>query len=235
MINKLTLSGKIAAVLLSMAFLMPSLSPEAFAQTKKSDAKVTRTVVGTVNAGGAFPGPLPGASVYNTKTKQGTVTDNEGNYSIGVTGPEDIIQFRFMGYKDLDRIAGVDRRLDVTLEDAADVLEETIVIGYGTTKKRDITGSIVSVTKDDIENKMPTNVFDVLQGTAAGVQVTSGSGQPGEGSNVVIRGTSTMNDAGVGPLWVVDGVPSADIDQINPYDIESIEVLKDAASAAIYG
>jgi TonB-dependent SusC/RagA subfamily outer membrane receptor len=78
-------------------------------------------------------------------------------------------------------------------------------------------------------------VFDVLQGTAAGVQVTSGSGQPCEGSSVIIRGTSTMNDAGVGPLWVVDGVPSTDIDQINPYDIESIEVLKDAASAAIYG
>ncbi len=233
--NKLTLSGRIAAALLLMAFLMPSLSANAIAQTKQSDSKVVRTVVGTVKAGGAFPGPLPGASVYNTKTKQGTVTDNEGNYSIGVTGPEDILQFRFMGYKDLDRIAGVDRRVDVTLDDASDMLDETVVIGYGTTKKRDITGSIVSVTKDDIENKMPTNVFDVLQGTAAGVQVTSGSGQPGEGSNVVIRGTSTMNDAGVGPLWVIDGVPSADIDQINPYDIESIEVLKDAASAAIYG
>lgn len=233
--NKLTLSGKIASVLLVMAFLMPSMSPDAFAQNKKNDAKASRTLVGTVSAGGAFPGPLPGASVYNAKTRQGVIADENGNYSIGVTGPEDIIQFRFLGYKDLDRIAGVGQRLDVKMEDASDVLEETVVIGYGTTKKRDITGSIVSVTKDDIENKMPTNVFDVLQGTAAGVQVTSGSGQPGEGSSVVIRGTSTMNDAGVGPLWVVDGVPSTDIDQINPYDIESIEVLKDAASAAIYG
>lgn len=229
----LTASVKIFCVLALVAFLMPQAGPVSFAQDKK--AKIVRTLVGTVNAGGAFPGPLPGASVYNTKTRQGVITDAEGKYAIGITGPEDILQFRFLGYKDLDRIAGVGDRLDVEMEDAADMLEETIVIGYGTTKKRDITGSIVSVTKDDIENRMPTNVFDVLQGTAAGVQVTSGSGQPGEGSNVIIRGTSTMNDSGVGPLWVVDGVPSSDIDQINPYDIESIEVLKDAASAAIYG
>ena len=227
------MSAKILCVLALTVFLMPHAGSVSFAQDKK--AKTVRTLTGTVNAGGAFPGPLPGASVYNTRTRQGVVTDADGNYSIDITGPEDILQFRFLGYKDLDRIAGVGQRLDVVLEDAADMLEETVVIGYGTTKKRDITGSIVSVTKDDIENKMPTNVFDVLQGTAAGVQVTSGSGQPGEGSNVIIRGTSTMNDAGVGPLWVVDGVPSNDIDQINPYDIESIEVLKDAASAAIYG
>ncbi|MBO7602844.1 MAG: SusC/RagA family TonB-linked outer membrane protein [Bacteroidales bacterium] len=228
-----TLSVKILSLLALMLFLMPQAGSVSFAQDKK--AKIVRTLVGTVNAGGAFPGPLPGASVYNTKTRQGVITDADGNYSIGITGPEDILQFRFLGYKDLDKIAGVGDRLDVELEDAADMLEETVVIGYGTTKKRDITGSIVSVTKDDIENKMPTNIFDVLQGTAAGVQVTSGSGQPGEGSNVIIRGTSTMNDAGVGPLWVVDGVPCNDIDQINPYDIESVEVLKDAASAAIYG
>ena len=231
----LLLLGKMLSAAVLAGFLLCIPGGDAWAQTKKTGNKVTRTLVGTVTAGGPFAGPLPGATVLNTKTNQGVVTDADGNYSIGVTGPEDILQFRYLGYKDLDRIAGVADRLDVTLEDASDVLEETVVIGSGTTKKRDITGSIVSVTKEDIENKMPTNVFDVLQGTAAGVQVTSGSGQPGEGSSVIIRGTSTMNDAGVGPLWVVDGVPSADIDQLNPYDIESIEVLKDAASAAIYG
>ena len=235
MSNKFLQLGKVISAVVLAGFLLGAASVESFAQNKNAGNKVTCTLVGTVSAGGPFPGPLPGATVLNTKTGQGVVTDADGNYSIGITGANDILQFRFMGYKDLDRIAGVDARLDVTLEDASDVLEETVVIGYGTTKKRDITGSIVSVTKEDIENKMPTNVFDVLQGTAAGVQVTSGSGQPGEGSSVIIRGTSTMNDAGVGPLWVVDGVPSTDIDQINPYDIESIEVLKDAASAAIYG
>ncbi|MBR1509114.1 MAG: TonB-dependent receptor [Bacteroidales bacterium] len=228
--TKPTLWGRLLSLLMLTALLLSASAVEAYAQ--KTGA---RTLTGTVTAGEPFPGPLPGATVLNTKTKQGVVTDAEGNYSIRVTGPDDILQFRFMGYKDVDRIAGVNDRLDVEMEDASDVLDETVVIGYGTTKKRDITGSIVSVTKEDIENKMPTNIYDVLQGTAAGVQVTSGSGQPGEGSSVIIRGTSTMNDAGVGPLWVVDGVPSTDIDQLNPYDIESIEVLKDAASAAIYG
>lgn len=226
---------RVIFTLLAVSSLTLFFSEQSFAQKKKSDTRVTRTLVGTVNAGEPFPGSLPGATVFNTKTNQGVVTDSDGKYSIGITGPEDILVFSFLGYKDLNHIAGVDNRLDVVLENAQNVLDETVVIGYGTTKKRDITGSIVSVTKDDIENKMPTNIFDALQGTAAGVQVTSGSGQPGEGSSVIIRGTSTMNDAGVGPLWVVDGVPTTDMEQLNPYDIESIEVLKDAASAAIYG
>ncbi len=207
---------------------------EAIAKANKN-AKVVGSVTGTVSAGEPMPGPLAGATVMNVTTGEGVTTDVDGNYKIGITGPKDILQFRFLGFKDVDKIVGIATRIDVEMEDSYNTLDDVIVVGYGTTKKRDITGSIVSVSKEDIESKMPTNIYDVLQGTAAGVQVTSGSGQPGEGSSVIIRGTSTMNDAGVGPLWVVDGVPSTDIDQINPYDIESIEVLKDAASAAIYG
>ncbi|MCM1176234.1 MAG: TonB-dependent receptor [Bacteroides sp.] len=202
------------------------------AQTKTDAAQVVK---GTVSAGEPMPGPLAGATVTNAKTGKGTVTDNEGKYEIEVTGPQDILQFKFLGFKDVDRIVGLGGIIDVEMEDAYSNLDEIVVVGYGTSRKRDITGSIVSVHKDEIEQKMPTNIFDALQGTAAGVQITSGSGQPGEGASVVIRGTSTMNDDGIGPLWVVDGVPCNDIDQINPYDIESIEVLKDAASAAIYG
>lgn len=234
MISKKLFSKGLA--LLVMLFTLMSVSGGSlYAQSKAGSAKVTRTLKGKVTTEGSMPGPLVGAVILNTRTNEGVVTDDEGNYSIGIVGPEDILQFRYLGFKDVDKIAGVAARLDVVMEDTSNELEETVVIGYGTTKKRDITGSIVSVTKDDIEMMMPTNVYDVLQGTAAGVQVTSGSGQPGEGSSVVIRGISTMNDGGVGPLWVVDGVPSTDIDQVNPYDIESIEVLKDAASAAIYG
>lgn len=207
---------------------------EAIAQTAKN-AKVVGSVAGTVSAGEPMPGPLAGATVMNVTTGETVVTDVDGNYKIGITGPKDILQFRFLGFKEVDKIVGIATRIDVEMEDSYNTLDDVIVVGYGTTKKRDITGSIVSVTKTDIESKMPTNIYDVLQGTAAGVQVTSGSGQPGEGSSVIIRGTSTMNDAGIGPLWVVDGVPSTDIDQLNPYDIESIEILKDAASAAIYG
>lgn len=226
---------RVLSLFVLLSLLCMAVQFESYAQGKDGRTPVARTLKGTVTAEGFQPGPLAGATVLNTRTGKGVITDSDGNYTIGVTGPEDIIQFRFLGFKDVDRIAGVAERLDVVMEDASSILEETVVIGYGTTRKRDITGSIVSVSKNDIELMMPTNVYDVLQGTAAGVQVTSGSGQPGEGSSVIIRGTSTMNDAGVGPLWVVDGVPSTDIDQINPYDIESIEVLKDAASAAIYG
>lgn len=223
-----------AASLLVVAALMVVLPQRLAAQSNQS-AKTTATVTGIVSAGEPMPGPLAGATVRNATTGDGVVTDEKGRYTIKVTGPKDILQFRYLGFKDVDKIVGIATRIDVEMEDAYSNLDEVVVVGYGAVKKRDITGAIVSVGKQEIEEKMPTNIYDVLQGTAAGVQITSGSGQPGEGAAVVIRGTSTMNDAGVGPLWVVDGVPSNDIDQINPYDIESIEVLKDAASAAIYG
>ena len=161
-------------VLISVLCAMPQ--QRAGAQTNAG--KVTRTLTGKVSTEGFMPEPLAGATVLNTRTNKGVITDSEGNYSIGVTGPDDILQFRFLGFKDVDIPAGKNSRLDVVMEDVSSTLEGTVVIGYGTTKKRDITGSIVSVTKDDIELMMPTNIYDVLQGSAAGVQVTSGSGQP---------------------------------------------------------
>lgn len=204
-----------------------------FAQNKsKSNAPITGSVSGVVSADGFS---LPGTTVKNVTTGHGVITDDKGYYKIGITGPKDILQFSFLGYQQVERVVGVSKRINVTLQDASKELNEVVVVGYGVTKKRDITGSIVSVSREDIEQKMPTSIFDALQGSAAGVMISSGSGQPGEGSSVVIRGISTMNDAGIGPLWVVDGVPTTDIDNINPYDIESMEVLKDAASSAIYG
>lgn len=232
--------SRLTGLLRVLAAVVLSVSTSAFhpamAQSKADpSAKIVGTVRGTVSAGEPMPGPLAGATVRNVTTGKGAVTDANGNYEIGITGPQDILQFRFLGFKDVDKIVGVAKVINLEMEDAYSNLDEIVVVGYGAVKKRDITGSIVSVGRSEIEEKMPTNVFDVLQGSAAGVQITSGSGQPGEGASVVIRGTSTMNDAGIGPLWVVDGVPCTDIDQINPYDIESMEVLKDAASAAIYG
>jgi TonB-linked SusC/RagA family outer membrane protein len=199
---------------------------------EKSKFLITDTVSGIVSDKDFA---LPGASVKNMTTGLGGVADENGRYEIGITGPKDILQFSYLGYQRADRIVGVAKILNVTLTDESAELDEVVVVGYGSTKKRDITGAIVSVNKEDIEKKMPANIYEALQGGVAGVQITSGSGQPGEGSSVVIRGISTMNDAGIGPLWVVDGVPTIDINDINPYDIESMEVLKDAASAAIYG
>lgn len=126
---------RVIFTLLAVSSLTLFFSEQSFAQKKKSDTRVTRTLIGTVNAGEPFPGSLPGATVFNTKTNQGVVTDSDGKYSIGITGPEDILVFSFLGYKDLNHIAGVDNRLDVVLENAQNVLDETVVIGYGTTKK----------------------------------------------------------------------------------------------------
>jgi len=198
----------------------------------KSNIPVTGTVSGTVTADGFT---MPGTSVKNMTTGKVVITDENGGYKIEITGPKDILQFSYLGYQRIDKVVGISKTIDVSLDDSASDLNEVVVVGYGVTKKRDVTGAIVSVNKEDIEKKMPTNIFEALQGGAAGVQISSGSGQPGEGASVVIRGISTMNDQGIGPLWVVDGVPTTDVDNINPYDIESMEVLKDAASAAIYG
>ena len=128
-----------------------------------------------------------------------------------------------------------DKTMNITLEENSKLLDEVVVVGYGTMKKRDVTGAITSISSEAIEQKMATNVFEALQGTTAGVQVVSGSGQPGESSSIKIRGTSTFSAEGVTPLYIVDGVPLESIDGINTNDITSMEILKDAASAAIYG
>lgn len=198
----------------------------------KKDAVVLYTISGTVSGDGVT---IPGATVRNKKSNLAVITDQNGVYKIGVTAPTDILTFSYLGYQNVDRVVGTLRQLNVTLVSATNELKDVVVVGYGSARKRDITGAIVSVTAEDIERRTPTNVYEALQGLAPGVQVTSGSGQPGESASVVIRGTSTMNNDGIGPLWVVDGVPTTNVDAINPYDIASMEILKDAASAAIYG
>ncbi len=125
--------------------------------------------------------------------------------------------------------------LEVALDSDAQKIDEVMVVAYGTMRKRDVTGSITSISSESIERRAPANVFEALQGQVAGVQISAGSGQPGESSQINIRGISTFSAEGVKPLYVVDGIPMEDIDGINPGDITSIEVLKDAASAAMYG
>lgn len=204
-----------------------------FAQvTPKKNPPVIGTVTGIVSADGVT---IPGASVKNKNANLTVITDANGVYKIGITSPNDILTFSYLGYQNIDRVVGTLKQINVTLISVANELKDVVIVGYGSQKKRDVTGAIVSISAEDIEKKMPTNVYEALQGQASGVQVTTGSGQPGEGASVVIRGISTMNNDGVGPLWVVDGVPTTNVDAINPYDIESMEVLKDAASAAIYG
>lgn len=178
--------------------------------------------------------PLPGAIVIEKGTTNGVTTDLEGNFSLTLSKAGVVATVSFLGYTSKDVVVK-DNTMKVFLEESSQVMDEVVVVGYGTMRKRDVTGAITSISSESIEQKMPTSVFEALQGASSGVQIVSGSGQPGESSSIKIRGTSTFSAEGVTPLYIVDGVPLESIDGINPTDITSMEILKDAASAAIYG
>jgi len=178
---------------------------------------------------------LQGVNVRVKGKSQGTSTDAAGKYQLDVP-PSSTVVFSQVGMKELERAVGNQRQLDVTLEDSDNALDEIVVTGYGgVAKKRDLTGAISSVNAKKIEERQPVNLFDALQGQAAGVLIVNdGGGAPGATGSIQVRGTSTLN-GGNGPLYLVDGVINPDGATINPTDIENIEVLKDAASASIYG
>ena len=175
--------------------------------------------------------PLPGVSIIEKGTVNGTITDIDGNYSLKVQGPESIITFSYVGFTPESVTVGNQTKIDIAMVEDIETLTEVVVVGYGTTKKSNLTGAVSSVEGKTINNIPVNNVSDALAGQAAGVQVTRGSGRPGSGSQVQIRGIGSIN--GDDPLWVVDGVIGAP--RPNVEDIESVEILKDAASASIYG
>lgn len=191
--------------------------------------------------------PIPGVSVVVKGTSTGVVTDVNGGFSLRVPDGSNTLVFAYVGFKSREvDISGGQTSLDITLEEDVRSLEEVIVVGYSTIQKRELTGAVSSVKGDVIEN-LPMQSFDrALQGRAAGVQILSANGVPGGAVNVRIRGTGSIS-AGNDPLFIVDGVQlntrndgganiSANpLNFLNPNDIESIEVLKDAANAAIYG
>lgn len=177
--------------------------------------------------------PLIGVTVKLFGSSTGVITNNLGIYSINASRGSQL-EFSYVGMHS-KTITVNNNILNVVLESRDDELDELVVIGYETMRKRDLTGSIATIKGEDITSKMSTSVLDGLKGQVSGLQITSGSGQPGEKSSITIRGISTFSDEAVGPLFIVDGIPMDDIETINPSDIESIEVLKDAASASIYG
>ncbi len=195
--------------------------------------------------------PIPGAAVVEVGTNNGVVTDVDGKFTINVRNRGARLEISFLGYKKSEvTINGPQRNLQITLAEEVSKLDELVVIGYGSMKKRDISGSIATIDNESLENTPVKNVMSALQGRASGVQVVSNSGAPGDGMSVTVRGQSTLN-SGNEPLYVIDGVPvqSNSISQlngweshglnpladINPQDIESIEILKDGSSTAIYG
>lgn len=174
-----------------------------------------------------------GANVVQKGTTNGTVTDFDGNYMLEVPAGA-TLQFSYMGYLTKDVIVGNEQVIHVALTEDTQNLDEVVVVGYGVQRKSDVTGSI-SVTKaDEMLKQQSFSALDGLKGKASGVNIFSNSGQPGGASRVMIRGIGTINSSS-DPLYVVDGVVMEDFKFLNPNDIERIEVLKDASSAAIYG
>ncbi|MEL7161777.1 MAG: carboxypeptidase-like regulatory domain-containing protein, partial [Bacteroidota bacterium] len=165
--------------------------------------------------------PLIGVTVLQTGTTNGTVTDLDGNYTLGLIDGERSIRFSYTGFTTQVVEAGNQTVLNVSLAPDAETLEEVVVVGYGTERKRDVLGSIGSIKTEDIAQNTPVSAFDAIQGRLSGVQITANGG-PGEGSDIRIRGTSTLS-GGVGPLYVVDGQQLDNIDNLDPNSIASIE------------
>ena len=211
---------KVASVLMILNTLWGGLA--ASAQTSAISGKV-------IDTGGQ---PVIGAAVMIPGTSTGATTDLDGNFSLRVAAGT-TLEVSCIGYTTISVTAAND--MTITLEDDTEMLEETVVIGYGVQKKSDLTGSVASVRETELQNRSTSDAAAALQGKAAGVQIFNDSGAPGEGSSIRVRGISSNGSSGLGPLLIVDGLKVDKIDYLDPSMIESMEVLKDAASAAIYG
>lgn len=177
--------------------------------------------------------PMPGVAIMVKGTSTGVVTDIDGNYSINVPADGTLI-FSFIGFSTQEIVVGNQTTIDVVLEEETAMLEDLVVVGYGVQKKSVVTAAIAKVSADDLTLSAPMRVDNALKGLASGVTVTSSSGQPGAAARIRVRGVGTINNSD--PLYIVDGMPiEGGLDYLNPNDIQSIEVLKDAASGAVYG
>ncbi|MFT5771041.1 MAG: TonB-linked SusC/RagA family outer membrane protein [Algoriphagus sp.] len=201
---------------------------------------ILQSISGTVTDESGLP--LPGATVLVKGTTNGTVTDLDGKFSIDVTDTA-IIQISYVGYISRELSVNGQSIFDIQLKPDATQLEELVVVGYGTQKRSDVTGAIGSVKSEDFNRGVITNPVDLLQGKVAGVNITSASGEPGANQNVIIRGIGSLR-SGTQPLYVLDGflldnsdtgVASNPLNFLNPNDIASIDVLKDASATALYG
>ena len=206
-------------------FLLLFVCQFVFSQTER---KITGTVV-TASDGER----LIGVNVLQKGTTNGVVTDMDGNFALTVTVPCEL-SVSYIGYVEkIVKVTAADKHLNIALSEDNELLEEVVVVGYGVQKKKLVTGATVQVKGDDISKLNTVNALGALQSQTPGVNITQSSGMPGEGFKVTIRGLGTTGSAS--PLYIIDGVTGGDINNLNPADIESIDVLKDAASAAIYG
>lgn len=192
-------------------------------------AQVTGSVHGKVVDSAGIP--VPGAGIIIKGTNTGVSSDLDGNYSIAAQ-PGTVLVVSSLGYNPIEVTVGRSSVLDIVLEEENQMLNELVVVGYGTQKKANLTGAVSVVKADAIKDRSALDVAHMLQGTVPGLNITSASGRPGQAASLNIRGRNSIN--GGSPLVLIDGVES-DLQYINPNDVESISVIKDAAAAAIYG
>src|SRR5688572_29084527 len=220
-----------------LGVLIGSMPPTLYAADHRTAITVTGKITDQAGA------PLPGVNVLEKGTTNGTVTDTQGSYSITVTSGESVLVFSFIGTTTQEVVVGTQIEISVQLLDDTETLSEVVVIGYGTQEKKDITGAVASVKSEEFNKGIMNSPEQLLQGKVAGVNVTSASGEPGSPQAITIRGAGSVR-SGSTPLFVVDGL---DLDNsgtggvtnplnfLNPQDIETIDVLKDASATAIYG
>jgi len=189
-----------------------------------------RTITGTVKDPNGDP--IIGANIVQKGTTNGTITDADGNFTITLPTGSATLGVSYIGYKGTEIVVGNKNSIAVTLKEDTEMLDEVVVVGYGTMKKKDLTGAVAAVKGDDLAARHTTQLSTALQGATSGVMVTRDNSAPGATASIKVRGVTTISDSS--PLVIVDGVPG-DINQINPEDVESMSVLKDAASASIYG
>ncbi|TDQ08074.1 SusC/RagA family TonB-linked outer membrane protein [Pedobacter metabolipauper] len=229
--NKKLLSALRCVLALLILFLFAAASTgQLYAQTNKAD--LTGVILDAKNI------PIPGATVKNESTAKVTVSDGNGRYRIAASNGEKLV-FSFVGYTTKTITVGTQTQLNIMLaEDADKNLNEVVVVGYGSQKRSDVTGSVVSVPKSRLSQLPVTNVLQSIEGAVAGVNITTTSSVPGSQPAALIRGQNSIN-ANSGPYVVVDGVPlsktGGSLNDINPNDIASVEILKDASATAIYG
>lgn len=220
-------NGKTSKLIIALLLLMGcgNLLP---GQQRRVTGRVTDALDGT---------PLIGATVVIQGTTRGAVTDLDGNYSIGVSSVSDALLVSYVGYLPEEVSVGERTTIDISLEPVQTELDEVVVVGYGVQKKSDLTGAVSVVDGDELTRSNPVTIGQSLQGRVAGVSVTTSSGQPGANTSIKIRGIGSISNS-TDPLFVIDGVITENkwaINTLNPGDIESISVLKDASATAIYG
>jgi len=201
-----------------------------FSKASNRASQNTKTIKGVVRDEKGEP--IIGANIHIVGTTTGTITDIDGNFALEVPA-NGKLEITYIGYQAQEMSINNRNSFTITLKEDAETLDEVVVIGYGTQKKSDLTGAVANITTSKLTTQSNTNIMNALQGKLAGVDIVSQGGMPGSGSRIMVRGIGTMNNST--PLYIVDGIYMGAIDHINPNDIQSIDILKDASASAIYG